>query len=238
MNSPLPGRTKFIATALILFSATVFGQDRSDVLDKWIFEPETSFDLLKYLSPKPVRTSALVQEYVRDSVFLHLRREYGDAAAIDGIYREALFLTEGRAAAALLAAAGGVIEHFKLGLRIPVLGVLNLPLTLESIGEFRLRYNNLPSSVLRDSAARSANDRDKLQHFFGSAYLAFVGRSDVLAECLGNGIEVSEESFVVGGRDDIRDRLANALGRRFGLLLLDDPAAMPSDVLGRDGAVR
>ena len=109
--------------------------------------------------------------------------------------------------------------------------MLTLPLTLESIDQFRMRYGNLPSRVFSDSADTVSNDKDKLQHFFGSAYLAFTEGGDNIAEHIGDWIERGEESFVVGGRDDVRDRKANALGQEFGLMLLDDEYAVPSDVL-------
>ena len=44
-------------------------------------------------------------------------------------------------------------------------------------------------------------------------------------------LETGEDSFVLGGRYDERDRLANEKGREFGLRLLEDAATLPSDVL-------
>jgi len=74
----------------------------------------------RYLAPNDVRTAALLQDYIRDTMFLALRMKLGDAAAIDAIYRQALYLTEDDQGEALLIAAGGVLEHFRLGIRIPI----------------------------------------------------------------------------------------------------------------------
>jgi hypothetical protein len=232
-NNQLSDAVRRILACLVLCLSAAVSQEQADSLAQWNFEPVLECGLVRYLAPENVRTAAVLQDYVRDTMFLHLRMKFGDAAAIDAIYRQALYLTEDDQGEALLIAAGGVLEHFRLGIRIPIFGVLTLPLTLESVDQFRMRYRNLPSRVFSDSADTVSNDKDKLQHFFGSAYLAFTEGWDKIAEHIGDWIERGEESFIVGGRDDVRDRKANALGREFGLLLLDDAFAVPSDVLCR-----
>lgn len=233
MSKPMSGAVRRIIACLVICLSAAVSQEQADSPAQWNFEPASECSLLRYLAPNNVRTTALLQDFIRDTMFLHLRMKFGDAAAIDAIYRQALYLTEDDQGEALLIATGGVVEHFRLGIRIPIFGVLTLPMTLESVGQFRMRYRNLPSRVFPDSADTVSNDKDKLQHFFGSAYLAFSEGGDNIAEHIGDWIERGEESFIVGGRDDVRDRWANALGREFGLLLMDNPFAVPSDVLCR-----
>jgi hypothetical protein len=233
MNKPVSGVVRRIMACLVLCLSAAVSQEQTDSPAQWNFEPASQCSLLRYLAPNDVRTAALLQDYIRDTMFLALRMKLGDAAAIDAIYRQALYLTEDDQGEALLIAAGGVLEHFRLGIRIPIFGVLTLPMTLESVDQFRMRYRNLPSRVFFDSADSISNDKDKLQHFFGSAYLVFTEGGDKIAEHIGDWIERGEESFIVGGQDDVRDRKANALGREFGLLLMDNPFAVPSDVLCR-----
>ena len=233
MSKPVSGAVQRIAACLVICFSAAVSQEQPDSAAQWNFEPASQCSLLRYLAPNNARTAALLQDFIRDTMFLHLRMKFGERAAIDAIYRQALYLTEDDKGTALLIATGGVLEHFRLGIRIPIFGVLTLPLTLESIDQFRMRYGNLPSRVFSDSADTVSNDKDKLQHFFGSAYLAFTDGGDNIAEHIGDWIERGEESFIVGGRDDARDRRANALGREFGLLLMDNPFAVPSDVLCR-----
>jgi hypothetical protein len=76
-----------------------------------------------------------------------------------------------------------------------------------------------------------AGDRDKLQHFFGSAFLSYSFESSGSAERVGDAIELGEESFVVGGVSDERDGRANHHGQMFGLTLLRDEDVRPSDFL-------
>ena len=237
MSKPVSGAVRRIIACLVIYLSAAVSQEQADSPAQWNFEPASECSLTRYLAPNNVRTAALLQDFIRDTMFLHLRMKFGDAAAIDAIYRQALHLMEDDKGEALLIATGGVVEHFRLGIRIPIFGVLTLPMTLESVDQFRMRYRNLPSRVFSDSADTISNDKDKLQHFFGSAYLAFTEGGDNIAEHIGDWIERGEESFIVGGRDDVRDRWANALGREFGLLLMDNPFAVPSDVLCRGTVV-
>jgi hypothetical protein len=109
---------------------------------------------------------------------------------------------------------------------IPLLIGINLPLTLEPSEEFRQRVARLPSKLFADLP--DGNDRDKLQHFFASAWLAWTLDSRDAADLLGLGIEAGEDAFVKGGANDRRDVRANRLGQHFAELLHEHPDALPS----------
>ena len=49
-----------------------------------------------------------------------------------------------------------------------------------------------------------------------SAYFMGVLKMNSLVTLLGDGVEIGEDLFIVGGVDDPRDRHANKDGRRFG----------------------
>ncbi|MBM2842095.1 MAG: hypothetical protein HW412_2623, partial [Bacteroidetes bacterium] len=72
---------------------------------------------------------------------------------------------------------------------------------------------------------------DKLQHFFGSAFLTYAFESQDVAARFGEFVEMEEERFIVEGSLDQRDIRANIQGQGFGFHLLSDPAALPSRFL-------
>jgi hypothetical protein len=121
------------------------------------------------------------------------------------------------------------MDHQRVGVRLPLIGaILWFPLTSEFGGEFRARVDALPSRLYADTPPGRGGDRDKLQHFFGSAFLTAVTESAESADRVGLFIEWGEERFIVGGLNDERDVRANRQGERFGLHLLSDPDTRPS----------
>ncbi len=186
--------------------------------------------------PSILRDQLLLKRYIRDPRFLIIRRLCTDTAAVDAIFLRSLEIADGDIGRALLVSLLGTMDHFRVGLRLPLAGVLWLPLTTETEEVFGVRHAHLPRRVLRDSAGSTASDRDKLQHFFGSAWIAHLTNSQWLALVFGNFVEAGEDAFVVGGVSDDRDKFANTLGREFGLRLLDEDGVLPSDVLWKKGA--
>lgn len=186
---------------------------------------------LSALLPGFIRDQIELKRFIRDPRFAALRVQCTDTTAIDAIFLRALEIADGDIQYALFIALFGTMDHYRLGLRIPLLGVLTLPLTTESESTFRLRHQHLPKHVLPDSVGAHESDKDKLQHFFGSAYLTYLTHSRGTANLIGNSIEVGEEAFVVGGANDDRDKYANHLGQLFGMRLLEGEDVLPSDIL-------
>jgi hypothetical protein len=219
---------------LFIFPLSLFAQtEPSDSLwlnDEWYFSVESSsfIDLTNVLPPL-FRNEALLKRYLRDERFYDLRKSYDDTLAVDAIYDRAMLIAEGNIKQALLISTFAVMDHRRLGLRFSLIGALYFPLTFESDSLFRRRRTHLPKKVLDDNPR--ASDKDKLQHFFGSAYITYATGSNVIAKWIGDLLETGEDSFVLGGRDDIRDRLANERGRTFGSMLMRNPDLLPSDVL-------
>ena len=161
-----------------------------------------------------------------------LRREEGDLSAVDAIYEKALEYSWQNIPEALLICTFATMDHRRVGVRLPLVGpLLWFPLTSEFSDEFAGRLRALPSRLYPDTPHDQAGDRDKLQHFFGSAFLAYSARSNDPAERIGDFVENTEEEFIVGGVNDERDKRANGHGRRFGLRLLLDESARPSSFL-------
>jgi hypothetical protein len=228
-----------MVTVLVLGSAPAWSQcdDRPgpDGLG-WDYETEKkSFNLFKFLgdafTPRIVQDINAMRAYVRDSRFAELTRRCGDMRAVDAIYLRALKIAEYNISRALFLSMIACVEHQNLDIRIPLVGAVRMPLSFEADSLFKARIANLPARLYHDTPNDPHGDRDKLQHFFGSAYLAYVSESPEFSRSTGNVIEWGEAQFVVGGADDPRDRRANKQGARFGHDLLSVKTLLPSDYL-------
>ena len=181
------------------------------------------------LTPDLIKDTRTIRAYVRDPRFAILMKRCGDMRAVDAIYLKALALTDHNIARALFLSLMGTLEHRNVDLKVPIFGSLGVPLTFEEDSLFDRRMRNLPGKIYADTPPEG--DRDKLQHFFGSAYIAFASESRDLARTSGDLIEWGEAKFVVGGVDDERDKRANSHGSRFGQDLLMVRNLLPSDYL-------
>ncbi len=202
----------------------------------WDYETEKkSFNLFKFLgdafTPRIVQDVNAIRAYVRDRRFAELTRRCGDMRAVDAIYLRALKIAEYNIGRALFLSMVACVEHQNLDIRMPLVGAVRMPLSFEADSLFKARIANLPARLYPDTPNDTHGDRDKLQHFFGSAYLAYVSESPEFSRSTGNVIEWGEAQFVVGGADDPRDRRANQQGARFGHDLLLVKTLLPSDYL-------
>lgn len=220
------------------FPSGIFSQEKDSLWlnDQWYFSPDDS-SLIDFnlLLPAFLRDQLLLKRYIRDMRFLELQKSCNDTLAVDAIFDNAMVLAHEDIAHALLIAALATMDHFRLGIKIPFGIVLNLPLTTESKEKFAIRHHHLPKRILPDAVGKRIKDKDKLQHFFGSAYLTYVTGSSWLANLAGNFVEWGEEGFVVDGAWDERDRAANRFGQEFGKRLLHGEDILPSDVLWKKG---
>jgi hypothetical protein len=182
--------------------------------------------------PKFLGDATLLKDYVRSEEFRELRARVGDRCAVDGIFDRARELSWGNSYEALLISALATFDHRRFGVRLPLLGALLwFPLTSEFAEDYQARVSALPRNLYEDSPPGEEGDRDKLQHFFGSAFLAYLVESLDAADRVGEFVEWGEERFIVGGVSDDRDRRANREGEQFALHLLVDGAARPSTFL-------
>lgn len=232
-------RTLFaIAVLLSLAQAFCFaqcdGKPGPDGLT-WNYDEgeKEKFSLIRFIgglfTPDLIKETRQIRAYVRDPRFSVLMSRCGDMRAVDAIYLKALKIADHNIARALFLSMVATLDHQNVDLKIPVLGTLGVPLTFEEDSLFKARYGSLPSRLYFDTPA--GGDKDKLQHLFGSAYIAFASESRELARSSGDFVEWGEAKFVVGGVDDPRDRRANKQGERFGHDLLTVKNLLPSDYL-------
>ena len=222
--------------ALLRLQAQCDGKVGPDGLS-WDFEvaEKEGFSIGKFIgemfTPQIVIDTRQIRAYVRDVRFKELARRCGDIRTVDGIYLKSLKVADYNIARALFLSMMAVLEHQKVDLKMPLITSLPLPLTFEEDSLFKMRKKNLPTRIYADSPQDEEGDKDKLQHFFASAYLSYASESPDIARTTGNLVEWGEAKFVIGGADDPRDKRANKQGEGFGRDLLSVKTLLPSDYL-------
>jgi hypothetical protein len=191
--------------------------------------------LFTYFPPFFIQHGIELKSFVRSKTFHRLRNVYGDVRALDALFIRAMRMTNNNTAVSLLLATIASFDHRVVGLKIPVFN-LYFPLSDESERDFLRRIKNLPSRLYADTPNDSSGDRDKLQHFLGSAFLTFAFESQDAAMRIGDFVEEGEEAFIVGGVNDDRDLRSDRQGQAFGAALLDDNRRLPSEFLKRGAA--
>jgi len=187
--------------------------------------------LAPVLLPKVLADTWSLRDFVRSDEFGVVRERWGDRYAVDAIFDTAVRLCWNNKGLALLVSCLATLDHRRVGINLPVLGPLVwLPLTSEFDDEFQERVDRLPCALYADSPP-GTGDSDKLQHFFGSAFLVYVSESREAAQRVGTFVEWGEERFIVDGTVDERDLRANLQGQMFGLALLAEPRSRPSTFL-------
>lgn len=183
-----------------------------------------------FFIPKILQDEYGLKEYITSGEFAAFRQGYGDRQAVDAIFNRALHLCWNNTGEALLICLLSTIDHRSFGIELPLVGdILWFPLTSEFPEEFQRRVHALPRDLYPDTPPEG--DRDKLQHFFGSAFLTILTEDPGAAERSGWFVEWGEERFIVGGVNDVRDLRADLQGAKFGLGLMSDIELRPSQFL-------
>jgi hypothetical protein len=220
-----------VALGQVSDRSTVYPTHRPpDEHSPWLrFDDPGQFDALyTWYPPAFIRAGVELKDFIRSDAFAAFRRYAGDARAVDAIYVRAMSLTANNTSLALLIAAVACFDHYVVGLDVPVLSLV-FPLSNESAEEFAARVRNLPSKFYSDTPPGASGDRDKLQHFFGAAWIALTFESRGAAERVGAFVETGEEAVIVDGVLDSRDVRANWNGTEFGIALLSNNRRYPSE---------
>ncbi len=190
---------------LNIYSSTILSQDKS-------FE-----DGVIYLS-----SYIASEEFARqDAQSFHL---------VDTVFNKAVKFYNGDISEALLALTFATLPFNKMPVTIPFFNVkmfLKLPSVNDSL--FIVKRNNLPGIVYFDSNINGGQDKDKVAHFFGNAFLAYNVSFINLSKFMGLIVEMFESTFKVSGGIDFRDIQSNHLGEFFGKSLKTNKHLLPSD---------
>jgi hypothetical protein len=233
----------FLVAVTTAFAAGQAAHRGPDESSPWLrFDDPGEFDALTtWYPPLFIYAGVEMKDFIRSDQFAAFRRYAGDARAVDAVFVRAMSLTANNTSLALLIATIGTFDHYVVGLNVPLLS-LYFPLSNESYEDFEARVHNLPSDFYPDTPPGSHGDRDKLQHFFGAAWVAMTFESRGAAQRVGDFVEAGEDAVIIDGVLDERDRRANWNGTEFGIALLANNRRYPSEFFrtaiagGRGGA--
>lgn len=179
-------------------------------------------------TPKGYIEGYQLRDLIRSDVYIEETEGMPHREKLDYIYDEAYILSRGDFQAAQLASAVATLEHRTIEIKLLFGASITLPLTFEPEESFTERVERLPSRIYSDST----EDKDKMQHFFLSAYLKRTLGTNLLVRLLGSFVEAGEDAFIVGGMSDERDMHANEEGIRFATSDKRAPISKPSEYLG------
>jgi hypothetical protein len=179
--------------------------------------------------PEPLALMYELRGFITDLPRPDVRTREHDLQRLDAMYEEAIRLSEGDIMSALLMLTWATLPYHTFPAVLPILNLkITVPVSTESRASFDRRLANLPGVLLKDTP--SYLDRDKLPHFFGSAWLQCVLKSPELADACGEMIERLEEVFKLEGSRDPRDIMVNRLGISFAMQLQRQRAVRPSEM--------
>ncbi len=173
-----------------------------------------------------------ISEFIASDYFKDLSKNNSDLAMVDTIYLRAVHYENYDYSEALLALTFAVVPYKEVPVRIPLLNIIvNYPLTSAGDSVFFLKNKNLPRNLYFDSPRDNFGDKDKLAHFFGSAYISYTSKVFDFGNLIGYFVEEFEEKFKVQSTADPRDMMTNVLGKTFGKILKKNKSILPSQVL-------
>ena len=172
-----------------------------------------------------------ISEYIASERLVEIRNISGDLTAIDSIFLEALKFTNENYSDALLALMFATVPYREVPIQIPLIkSIVLYPLTSADQEIFLKKNENLPRYLFFDTPRNGYGDKDKLAHFFGSAFLSYESSIFDLGKLIGYFVEAFEESFKVQSTVDLRDLDVNEYGRLFGNLLKENNKLLPSQI--------
>ncbi|MBZ0198431.1 MAG: hypothetical protein K8H86_01080 [Ignavibacteriaceae bacterium] len=172
-----------------------------------------------------------ISSYIASPHYIEMSKRMNDLSLMDSIFITAVKFYDDNYEDALIALTFAAVPYNRVPIKIPLLGIINYPLTSANDSIFLLKNKNLPKYLFFDSPTDEYGDKDKPAHFFGSAFIAYSSHIFDLGDLIGYFVEVFEESFKVQSRIDARDLMTNKFGNIFGEALKSDKTVLPSNVL-------
>lgn len=173
-----------------------------------------------------------LSHFIASESFSNLKTKMDDFSQLDLLYIKSLQESNNDVGDALFNLTFTVIPYNQIPLVTPLLNIpinINLPHSVDSI--FRLKNKNLPKNLFYDSPQNDFGDKDKLAHFFGSAYISYGSYWFDFTEIIGIFVEDFEEKFYIQAKVDQRDLCTDYLGNIFGKALKNNISLLPSQIL-------
>lgn len=173
-----------------------------------------------------------ITKYIASERFKVIKSKSGDLVSTDSIYQFALQTCNNNYGDALLSLMLATVPYREVPIQLPIINViLYYPLVSADEVTFLKKNDQLPSQLFYDSPNNDYGDKDKLAHFFGSAFLSYESNVFDLGKLIGYFVEAFEESFKVQSTVDLRDLDVNSYGRLFGEALKKNEQILPSQIL-------
>ncbi|MFZ1517858.1 MAG: hypothetical protein WAU11_03740 [Ignavibacteriaceae bacterium] len=173
-----------------------------------------------------------LSDYIASEEYSKLKYSIGDLSASDSIFVEATKFSDGNIGDALLGLMLATVPYREVPIQLPILNtIVYYPLVSADGQIFLAKNDNLPRYLFFDSPQNKYGDKDKLAHFFGSAFLSYESNIFDLGKLIGYFVEAFEESFKVQSSVDVRDLDVNQYGRMFGEILKEDKTVLPSQII-------
>ncbi len=189
----------------------------------------SSFSLFSQQS-KLSKTVNYISEFISSGYFEKLKVKANDLSLVDTLFNRAVNYRDSDYSEALLSLMFATVPYKKVPIQIPLIKtIVQFPLTSASDSVFLLKNKNLPKDFYFDTPQTNFGDKDKLAHFFGSAFLAYNSSIFDLGDLIGYFVEVFEEEFKVQSVIDSRDMMTNKLGYIFGTYLKKNKNIQPSN---------
>ncbi len=170
-----------------------------------------------------------LSEFIASDYFRTLEKTTGDLQRVDTLFNRAVNYRGGDYSEALLSLTLATVPYKKVPIQIPLIKtIIQYPLTSADDSVFLIKNKNLPKDLFFDTPQNSFGDKDKLAHFFGSAFLAYNSSIFDLGDLIGYFVEVFEEEFKVQSVIDNRDLMTNKYGYIFGTYLKKNKRIQPS----------
>lgn len=203
--------------------SSAIAQDESLIESLWLC-------LRDMVLPREMSTAYKLRAWIAAQPPLAPRSRQKDLRRLDAIYLQAVYFADGEAGEALFALAIATLPYHTFPAQIPLTGItITVPVSTEHREIFDKRMAALPGMLFADSPAYL--DRDKLPHFFGTAWLQLTTGNDMLSSLAGEALEVGEALFKLEGSRDPRDIMINNLGMVFAKELRKAHNVLPSDIL-------
>lgn len=186
-----------------------------------------------FISAQPIDESvSYLSNYILSEDFEKMSNGNNDLIVIDSLYLTALKYHNGDISEGLLTIAFATLAFQELPVQVPIINFkIYLPLSHVDEKKFHEKVETLPKNIFFNSPKTKFGDKDKLAHFFGSAYLSHSFTIFNLSKFMGIFIELFEATFKVEGFLDYRDLVVNELGELYGNALIRNPDLLPSDIL-------
>ncbi len=169
--------------------------------------------------------------FIASDYFAGLKKTNNDLELTDTLFLRGVKFKDYDYSEALLALTFAAVPYKEVPIQIPLIGILNYPLTSAIDSVFLQKDKNLPKDLFYDTPGDNYGDKDKLAHFFGSAFISYSSNIFDLGDLIGYFVEVFEQSFKVQSYIDQRDLRTNKLGNIFGEILKENKSILPSQIM-------